>query len=74
MQKEIDAIIAQAITEDWFNEMTTSDLQGVCEACARGIYSKNHVDKPRDFKNKLMIIMEISDKILYGIYDATNPF
>jgi hypothetical protein len=72
MQKEIDVIIAQAIKEDWFNEMTTSDLQGTCEACAMGIYNKNHVDKPRDFKRKLMMTMDLSDKILNGIYEAAN--
>lgn len=68
MESEINAIIDQAIKEDWYNNMTTSDLQGVCGAYAMGIYNKNHIDDKRDYKDKVLETLKISDKILKGIY------
>lgn len=72
MENEITKIVEQAISEDWLNTMTTSDLQGTCDACAMGIYNKNNIDKPRDSKRKLLETMKISEKILKGIYDQIN--
>lgn len=56
LQSQINQIIEKAIKEDWYNVMTTSDLQGVCEAAAMGM--------SKDFHE----IARISDKILNGIY------
>jgi hypothetical protein len=66
MQSKINAVIQQAIKEDWFNEMTTSDLQGVCEGRAMNILSTKTL-KP--IGNRHRAIEIISDKILTGIYD-----
>jgi hypothetical protein len=70
MQKEIDNIIQQALKEDWFNTMTTSDLQGVCEAKAMAILRSQGI---KNFNNSLEY-MPISDEILNGIYEVVNPF
>jgi hypothetical protein len=59
MTNEINNIIQQAIREDWFNLMTTGDLQGVCEAQAMKMLGYN----PDYLK-----VMAISDVILEGIY------
>lgn len=53
---KIDETIEKAIKEDWFNKMTTSDLQATCEAVAMGMSD--------DFRE----IMRISDKIINGIH------
>jgi DNA-directed RNA polymerase subunit RPC12/RpoP len=52
----IKKIIDLAIEQEWFDHYTTSDLQGVCEAAAMAL-----TKDPRE-------VMEISDKILNGIY------
>jgi len=66
MKSEIQKVVDKAVKEDWFNEMTTSDLQSVCEAAAMEILRKNQVNfvAGRD----AVKVMNISDKILNGIY------
>jgi hypothetical protein len=63
IENEISKAIKEAIENNWYNEMTTSDLQGACEAKARQILRNNGED---DFHKS----MRISDQILTGIYDA----
>jgi hypothetical protein len=83
MQKEIDEVIKKAIDEDWYNGMTTSDLQGVCEAQAMKILKK-HIHLTSSIRNTcyyqkyptiggaaMPTVKEIgivSEKILQGIY------
>ena len=74
MEKEIKAVIDQAIKENWFNEMTTSDLQGVCEAQAFNIIKKYNPAFSLKQEKSYIPVMEVSDQILSGIYDRVNPF
>ena len=66
MEDDIKAVIRKAIKEDWYNEMTTSDLQGVCDAQAFQILER--------FKREtdLVSVMSLSEKILKGIYQQIN--
>ncbi|MFA5423059.1 MAG: hypothetical protein WC374_04310 [Phycisphaerae bacterium] len=68
MEREINNIIREAIRDDWYNKMTTSDLQATCEAIAMGIYNKNNIDTPRSYPNRFINIMNIQGEILNGIY------
>ena len=72
MQKEIDEVIKKAIAEDWYNEMTTSDLQGVCEAEAFNILKKYNPDFSLKQEKAYIPVMEVSGQILEGIYDQIN--
>jgi hypothetical protein len=66
MKKEIESTIKEAIAQNWYDEMTTSDLQGACEAKAMGILRKRQVNL-----NPLLNyqkIFAVSEKILQGIY------
>jgi hypothetical protein len=72
MKKEIDDVIKEAIEQDWFNEMTTSDLQGVCEAKAFNIIKKHNPFFSLNQENAYIPVMEISSQIIEGIYDAAN--
>jgi hypothetical protein len=55
--------IQKAIEElsPWFDTVTTSDLQGICEAKAMSICRK--------YKT-IGLVMSVSDNILEGIYEG----
>jgi len=73
MQKEINAVIKKAIEQNWYNEMTTSDLQGVCLAEAMKIHRKHNPMMPLSDKREVMFFVnKISDQILKGIYDQNQ--
>lgn len=69
MEKDIQDVIDKAIKEDWYNELTTSDLQGVCEAESYRIIKKHNTSFSLWDNKSHIPIMEVSDKILQGIYD-----
>ena len=69
MKEDIKAVIDQAIEEDWFNNMTTSDVQGVVWAKAMDIHKKHNPMMPLSDKRELQpFIDRISDLIINGIY------
>lgn len=48
-----------------YDELTTSDLQGICEARAISVFKSHFPGRTIDFG----VTSEISDNILEGIYD-----
>ena len=72
MENLIKEVVDRAIKEDWFNGLTTSDLQGVCEAEAWNIFHK--INPTLSFDDSFHNRMEISNKILEAIYEKVNPF
>jgi hypothetical protein len=58
INKAVRAVVQEAIENHWFDEMTTSDLQGACQAEAMQIVGNN----------SFAMIEVVSDKILEGIY------
>ena len=52
--------------------MTTSDLQGVCEAEAFNILKKYNPDFSLKQEKAYIPVMEVSGQILEGIYDQIN--
>jgi len=70
IQTKVKQEIETVLKEDWFNTMTTSDLQGFCMARAMLIMKNEGIE---DW-NESIKVMHLSDRILEGIYEAVNPF
>lgn len=60
---EINLIVEQAMTEDWYNNMTTSDLQGVVMAEAMQLWQTWN-----GRRGNVWEIGKLSDFILEEIY------
>ena len=64
MKEEINSAIKEFVP--LYEDVTTSDLQGICMARASQIIRNNNGNKKPD----VMEVMEISGEILEGIYET----